>query len=423
MKKSIIYVVGVLACCTILLQSCIEDKCQNKMTYTLYEPVFIPVDQIRIDIKAELPKSLKNTGKIYFYNNYVLINELREGIHVIDNADPSNPQNIAFIPIPGNRDIAVKNNILYADNYMDLLSINISNILGPVLEKRTENVFNVHFDPSNGYISHYQRTETTEEIDCYHYGYQIDVFQSEDGVFVDQNASSGELVNVTGTNNGITIAGSMARFGLYQNYLYTLDDYNMDVFDISTNNCPVHKNEVHVGWAIETIFPYENNLFIGASDGMYIFNNSNPENPFEESKFEHARACDPVYVSGNRAFVTLRNGHIECDGFENQLDVVDISQLNNPQLIKTYAMDNPHGLSITSSHKLFICEGAYGIKILNAEDSNNIYQTGEINDLDAYDVIALNENHILVIGKDGFYQFDTSDPQNIKELSSILVEK
>ncbi len=412
----------ILAFLALCLQSCVEDKCTNHLTYTKYESVYLMSEDIRIDIASESPRELKSPGKIYFYNNYVLINEIKEGIHIIDNADPSNPNNIAFIPIPGNVDMAVRNNILYADNYMDLLAINITNITSPSLEKRVEDVFSwYNYNETYGYHVYYEKTNVTEEISCDNYWYGDDFISIDGGILAAENTFNQDAGTISVNNSQTGIAGSMARFGLAGEYLYAIDDSNLDVFNISDITCPEAKNEVYVGWGIETIFPYGNHLFIGAADGMYIFDNSNPETPEQLSKFQHARACDPVYVSGNRAFVTLRNGNPECDGFENQLDIVNIEDLMNPSLIQSYTMDNPHGLSVTPNNKLFLCEGNYGIKILNVEDSFNVNQIGSLTGFDAYDAIALGENHVMIIGKDGFYQFDTEDPNDIKQLSLIPV--
>ena len=38
--------------------------------------------------------------------------------YYVDVSDPADPQNIAFITIPGNVDIAIKENVLYADSYI-----------------------------------------------------------------------------------------------------------------------------------------------------------------------------------------------------------------------------------------------------------------------------------------------------------------
>ena len=100
------------------LTSCLEDKCTSTWTYQVWEPVYVQVDDIRKDIKMEGPRELTQPGKIYYYQDMIFINEYRKGIHVVDNQDPSNPQAIAFINIPGNVDMAAAGNLLYADNYI-----------------------------------------------------------------------------------------------------------------------------------------------------------------------------------------------------------------------------------------------------------------------------------------------------------------
>ncbi|BDD06159.1 hypothetical protein [Aureibacter tunicatorum] len=74
-------------------------------------------------IGLEPPRELKNTGKIYVYENFLLINSVREGIHILDNTNPEAPKNIAFISIAGNVDMAVKDKVLYVDNYDRLLAL------------------------------------------------------------------------------------------------------------------------------------------------------------------------------------------------------------------------------------------------------------------------------------------------------------
>jgi hypothetical protein len=177
---------------------------------------------------------------------------------------------------------------------------------------------------------------------------------------------------------------------------------------------------IEIGWGIETIFPYKNNLFIGSQNGMHIFNVSEPTSPEYISTFAHVSSCDPVVANDTIAFVTLRSGNT-CQGFNNQLDVIDIKNLNNPFLIKSYSMLNPHGLGLDNT-TLFVCEGSYGLKIFDVSDIMKIgdhllkfYDTFQ-----AFDVIPYNKDLIL-IGEDGLYQFDYSDVENIKLLSQINI--
>ena len=51
-----------------------------------------------------------------------------EGIHVFDNSDPAHPEEVTFIEIPGNIDMAIRNQTLFADSYTDLVAIDIADL-------------------------------------------------------------------------------------------------------------------------------------------------------------------------------------------------------------------------------------------------------------------------------------------------------
>lgn len=66
----------------------------------------------RASVKIELPTEIIESGKIFVYNNLVLVGDVHQGIHIIDNSNTKNPQKIAFIKILGNRDMGIKGNYL-----------------------------------------------------------------------------------------------------------------------------------------------------------------------------------------------------------------------------------------------------------------------------------------------------------------------
>ena len=420
-----------MLCIAILFQGCLEDECIGEYTYIRYTPIYKTIEDIRKEVGLEESRALCNPGKMFLYGSYIYVNDLRKGIHIIDNSNPSSPSPIAFINIPGNVDIAVKDNILYADNYTDLEIFDISNVTNPVHKGRVEDVFrdqNLNYDL--GQIVGYEEEEVTEEYDC-NYGYYdnsraslentIDFDPSFPSSSFDANSSS---FTPSGSAAPAAVAGSLSRFASYGNYFYVIDNkVNLDVFDISDGCNPVLINEVGIGRGIETLFPSGDNLFIGAEDGLYIYSLDNPLFPTFQSKFDHARACDPVYVQGNTAYVTLRDGGgtNNCGGFSNQLDILDVTDINNPDLLITVPMDNPHGLSI-SDDILMICEGDHGFKIFDKSDFDKISENelSHIDDFNAYDVIALPGSTIaLVIGADGLFQFDYSTASDPIRLSLI----
>lgn len=193
--------------------------------------------------------------------------------------------------------------------------------------------------------------------------------------------------------------GSLARFTISNGHLYTVDDTNLKVFDITNEANPIFINNLQVGFGIETIFPRENTLFLGTRFGMTIYDISNPAEPSYLSDFSHIYSCDPVVVEGNYAFVTLRSGSA-CRGGNNELQVIDISSLSSPRLVKIYPMLNPKGLGIDNG-TLFVCDN--GLKVYNATNVNDL-QLVKTFDIAANDVIPYN-GKLLVIGDDGFYQY------------------
>lgn len=414
--------------CLLLLSQC-TDKVEVTRRYTYMKPVYTTTEALRSAFEILPPQHIETPGKIYFLNNYLFINEPNEGIHIIDNTDPANPVNISFINIPGNFDLAAKGHILYADSYIDLLALDISDVHNVKEVKRIENVFPLYNsygfypDAEKGIVTSWEEAEIVETFEgemaefapgMYYYGGGIALAEGAARDFASYGAptSSGSGAQAAG------VGGSMARFTIVDDYLYTIDDYNMQMFDITTLNDPKAGKEISVGFAIETIFPYEDKLFIGAQNGMYIYDNTHPENPVHLSTYEHITSCDPVVVQDDKAYVTLRNG-TECQGYTNQLEVVDVSNASNPQLIATYAMEHPHGLGI-DGNLLFICEGEFGLKVFDAQDDKKIdeHLIAHFKDIHAFDVIPL-DHVLMMIGEDGLYQYDYSDPTNIKLLSKI----
>lgn len=215
--------------------------------------------------------------------------------------------------------------------------------------------------------------------------------------------------------------GSMARFTILNNYLYAVTTSDLNVYNITKPQEPSFSNKTVIGNSlIETIYPFKEKLFIGSNNGMYIYDASNPATPVKVGQFTHARSCDPVVADDNFAWVTLRSG-TTCQGFTNQLEVVTISNLSNPSLLKTYSMTNPHGLS-KDGNLLFICDGADGVKIYNAGDPNNLVLIKQITNMTTYDVIAWDKK-ALVVTTDGLYQFDYTDLANIKLISKLTINK
>jgi len=416
---------------TFLASSCVKDQCKQDITYTKYTPIYHSFEEINAEITNASPRALENPGKIYFYQDYIFINEKREGIHIIDNSDPNDPQPVSFIPIGGNVDMAVKNNRMYADHYNDLITLDISDIRQVRLLDREEEVFRNYNSDENGIVVDYDQEEITEEIDCnYNPNINWGRFSTSEDLFnadiAFANNSSGLIL--TSPTSGIVggsvgVGGSFARFSLYDDYLYVVETFSIRVFDITQLDQPSELQAVDPQIRAETAYNYRDHLFIGGTSGMNIFDLSNPATPVFASGYTHQTGCDPVAVFGDYAYVTIREGR-SCQGTINQLDVLDITNIRNPILKSSFPMENPHGLSVTEE-SLFLCEGDQGLKVFDNDNPLQVgnHQLSHLDNFEAYDVINLptHEDVLLLIGADGFFQFDVSNPEQPVEISHIPV--
>ncbi|MCK4466150.1 MAG: hypothetical protein KAU83_10610 [Bacteroidales bacterium] len=406
--------------------------CQDKVfeQYMMNVPVYMSYEELRSSIKNNTSQELKDPGKIYFKDNYLFINEEYKGIHIIDNSDPSSPQNITFINLPGNVDIAIKGNTLFADSYIDLVAIDISDINNIAEIGRVEDVFSYTLPPvdnnywfddidqSKGVVKDWEVKKVRKEIEPIT-PYPIFPFW-RNSEFTEVNFSSSSARTSGGSQSSFGVGGSMARFVLHKDILYAINESKMKLFNISNPSQPVSNGEFHIRWGMETLFLYMDNLFIGTQTGMLIYDLSNPLSPEKISQYEHIRSCDPVVVEDNTAYVTLRTG-TTCGGNTNQLDVIDISNLQSPRLIKSYSMTKPHGLGIDEGI-LFVCDGDAGLKIYDASNPNLITSNllSTFTDINAWDLIPFN-GILMMIGSDGFYQYNYENIRNITFLSKIPI--
>ncbi len=396
------------------LISC-EDEVTNTYTYRTMMPVYLQMSDVRArEIFVAPAQELENPGKIYIYGDYLLINEPLEGIHILDNTNPASPVNLNFIPIEGNVDLAVNSGMLYADSYVDLLIFDLENIQDIKLVERVENVFEHMFSGSEtGVVLTFKDTVITSEQQYRGgWGWERGFMMSADASF---------SANLSGAAQSYGQGGSMARFTLMSEHLYAVDDNSLRVFDVKNPASPEHLKNIDLGWGIETIFPFQEKLFIGSNSGMHIYDAQTPSAPTVMSVYQHITACDPVVVNEKYAFVTLRNGRT-CQNGGNELQVVDIRDLYNPRLMMAYPMLNPHGLALAGDY-LYLAEGLHGLKSFNVSDVMDIdrNQLEFLKSMKSVDIIP-GPKSLIVIGPDGVCQFDYSTPNVLKPLSCIDVK-
>ena len=379
-------------------------------------PQLMSKTAFRSSVEVIAPKTIEEPGKIYVYQDYIFVGDVHSGIHIIDNSDPKSPKAIKFIQIPGNEDISVKDNFLYADSATDLVVFDISDINNVSIIERLEDVFNVY---------NYDIPVEAEAVDYGKFDFDDDIIVGwtltterrkkvdntmdialDDGVVLSAGAES-----MTGTG------GSLARFQIVDNYLYTVGNYEMAIFNIQNLAEPVLSNTQYAGWNIETMFQAEGYLYLGSTNGMYIYNLVNPSSPEFVSDFTHWEGCDPVVVDGDYAYLTLRGGNL-CGQLESVLEVIDISDKTNPTLAARYNLENPYGLGIKND-MLYVCDGTAGLKLFERETSEDLRLVNSLKDIQAKDVIPL-EKSLIMIGEKTLYQYEYIE-NNIGLISSYIL--
>lgn len=236
---------------------------------------------------------------------------------------------------------------------------------------------------------------------------------SQEGASSDSSSSTG-------------LGGSMARFTVKDHIMYVVDNNSLKLFDVSNAATPryLSMKDQALAAGVETIFTMDSLLFIGSETGMYIYDVKRPEFPQRLGSVSHVRSCDPVVASGNYAYVTLNSDSWRCNRGTNELLVYDISYPQQPSLCTRMTLQAPKGLGV-DGNKLFVCDK--GLKIYDITNPtepkwvDDLSHIPEAQDIDAYDVIPI-DGILLLIGKDGFYQFDYTG-ERLQFLSKIEVAK
>ncbi len=228
-------------------------------------------------------------------------------------------------------------------------------------------------------------------------------------------------------NSDTGVAGSYARFVTVGNYLYIVDRTDIQTFSLSNPASPEKINTQNIGSQIESIFNYQDKLFIGSGSGLYIYTIPSSGIPEQAAAYDYSfpiLPCDPVVANETYAYVTLHDADFEanCGGFNivNELKIFNVSDIYNPQELISYPMFKPKGVGIDGS-TLFVCDDLDGLKIFDVSDPYNMVMIQQFDSFQAFDVIPL-DGLLLCVGTDNIYQYDYTDLNNIVEISRIPIK-
>ncbi|HEX8332419.1 MAG TPA: hypothetical protein VF622_07330 [Segetibacter sp.] len=232
------------------------------------------------------------------------------------------------------------------------------------------------------------------------------------GKSMDSGSSS-----ASGTITSTGVGGSLARFTIAFNHLYVVDNNTLKVYDVTDPVNGVFKKSIIIGGGIETIFPYQDKLFIGSTTGMFIYSIATPANPVFLSNARHVRSCDPVVASGNFSYVTLRGG-TPCGPAQDVLNVYNVSNVTSPVLTSSLALPTPHGLGI-QDNTVYVCLEKNGLSVVDVSNPSAPIEKKRITDADwFYDVIPVS-NLLICYTNKGIALYDIQNRLNPSLISKV----
>lgn len=387
---------------------CTTDYGTVQVTYQEATAIYGDIDEIRSQPLNETIREINNPGKIYLGSDMILIGEEQEGIHVIDNTDPVNPTAVNFINIPGNREFFVKDNKIFAETYYDVVKIDVSDMQNAVLDSRAEFVFqDVWKNAQEETLIGFSFKEVTAELN------QDDDFSkqvlAENEIYLDyaKNIIPKSALPSSFAGSGSKVSGTANRVTYSDEHVYIIGNNSMYIVADEAQGLNNINKISNIGEGMETIFPYENNLYVGSRSAVNIFNITDPRQPEEAYEFNHATACDPVLPADGVAYVTLRTADFSaCPGNINSLLVLDTRDIHDVDQKEEIAMSSPYGMTI-KGNELYVGEGENGLKIFDISDKYKPELLRTINNVKAYDVIPHPTigNLILTTGPDGVSQY------------------
>ncbi len=129
-----------------------------------YQPIY--AQESDLEVKLTEPREILLPGKIYTKNDFLFLIEPNIGIHIMDNSNLETPEKIGFLEVMGVTDMAIRNNVLYVNQYSDLVAVDISDINDVKTKSREHDVLAVNgglmYPPQYGHF--YECPDRTKGI-------------------------------------------------------------------------------------------------------------------------------------------------------------------------------------------------------------------------------------------------------------------
>ncbi len=203
---------------------------------------------------------------------------------------------------------------------------------------------------------------------------------------------------------GQSVAGSLSGFSIVEDHLYILSKNQVDVYVIDGNEIQ-KRSRINTTEELETIYPFQDYIFLGSTTGMLVYNIDDHYHPQHIATVNHIRSCDPVVADSNFAYVTLRSNGTGCWNGSDALYVYRLDDNFTPDLVKEYPMYHPKGLAIKDS-LLIVCDD--GLKLYDRRKPDSLSLLQHINSFTTSDALVY-DNEVLVTTDERLEMFLVND--------------
>lgn len=106
-----------------------------------YVPVYTPEDATELLVSTLATRPTAKAGKIFVLGTKLFQVEENAGIHIIDYSDKTKPVKLAFLNVPGCKEVALQGSNVYANNFEDMIVLDLSTYPDVKVKSRIPNVF------------------------------------------------------------------------------------------------------------------------------------------------------------------------------------------------------------------------------------------------------------------------------------------
>lgn len=405
-------------------------------TYNLYQPVYLELDDYRQTsgiLQAARP--IEQPTITVVYQDYLFMKEYGQGIHVIDNADPANPQAVGFIAMEGVGRLFIRQDYLYVSDYADLVVFDLADPAGPKTALRNKNIFlDEPLKAEQGLTPYYEPAGEQVTLNVGDANYEKDIFwleseqqyavekslEPQDGWFYSRNGK--EAIHISDREEIMKDLRNQARLSIVGDQLYIVQDEILKSYALTEGVSPKFVAVIDEFNSVSSVRAYENYLFLDGRRGLLVVDNQQPEKPRLIKDFRSYNPCNPAYVTGNYGYIGVRSG-VYCGSYssENGVFIHDLSS-SEAVLTQILAAESPYDIEVVNGQVL-IADGTNGLLIYRAGASapeGILLQPDQRVQLEAYRLIPIpSTNRVVVIAGEGVYQYDLSNPETPEELSVI----